>query len=57
VTWSPTLGHPIALALLANGPRRMGETMIAASPLSGDFVQVQVRSPYFFDPEGARQNG
>jgi sarcosine oxidase subunit alpha len=57
VTWSPTLGHPIALALLANGPRRMGETMIAASPLSGDFVQVQVRSPHFFDPEGARQNG
>jgi hypothetical protein len=35
----------------------MGETMIAASPLSGDFVQVQVRSPHFFDPEGARQNG
>jgi sarcosine oxidase subunit alpha len=57
VTWSPTLGHPIALALLANGPRRMGETIIAASPLSGDFVPVRVTSPYFFDPEGARQNG
>jgi heterotetrameric sarcosine oxidase alpha subunit len=57
VTWSPTLGHPIALALLANGARRRGETMIAASPLSGEFVQVQVTSPYFYDPEGTRQNG
>ena len=57
VTWSPTLGHPIALALLANGARRRGETMIAASPMSGDFVQVRVTTPYFFDPEGARQNG
>jgi methylglutamate dehydrogenase subunit C len=57
VTWSPTLGHPIALALLANGARRMGETVVAASPLSGDFVPVRVVAPHFFDPEGARQNG
>ncbi|HEX2115319.1 MAG TPA: glycine cleavage T C-terminal barrel domain-containing protein [Alphaproteobacteria bacterium] len=57
VTWSPTLGQPIALALLANGARRMGETIVAASPLSGDFVPVRVVSPHFFDPEGARQNG
>jgi len=57
VTWSPTLGHPIALALLANGARRMGETLVAASPLSDDFVPVRVVSPHFFDPEGARQNG
>jgi glycine cleavage system aminomethyltransferase T len=57
VTWSPTLGHPIALALLASGSRRMGETIVAASPLSGDAVPVKVVSPYFFDPQGARQNG
>jgi glycine cleavage system aminomethyltransferase T len=57
VTWSPTLGHPIALALLASGARRMGETVVAASPMSGDFVPVRVVSPHFFDPEGARQNG
>ena len=57
VTYSPTLGHPIALALLANGARRMGETIIAASPMSGDFVPVRVVAPHFYDPEGKRQNG
>ncbi len=57
VTYSPTLGHPIALALLANGARRMGETIIAASPLSGDNVPVRVVAPHFYDPEGKRQNG
>lgn len=56
-TYSPTLGHPIALALLASGERRMGETIIAASPLSGDDVPVRVVSPHFYDPDGKRQNG
>jgi sarcosine oxidase subunit alpha len=56
-TYSPTLGHPIALALLANGSRRTGETLVAASPLSGDYVPVRVVSPHFYDPEGRRQNG
>jgi heterotetrameric sarcosine oxidase alpha subunit len=57
VTYSPTLGHPIALALLANGARRHGETIVAASPMSGDFVAVRVVAPHFYDPEGKRQNG
>ncbi len=52
--WSPNLGKPIALALLAGGRARHGETLWASSPLSGEAVQVVVGSPVFFDPEGER---
>jgi glycine cleavage system aminomethyltransferase T len=54
---SPTLGRPIALALLADGCSRHGETVIASSPLFGLEVPVAVTSPVFFDPEGKRLRG
>jgi glycine cleavage system aminomethyltransferase T len=56
-TMSPTLERPIALALLADGRSRIGETVIASSPLFGLEVPVSVTSPVFFDPEGKRLRG
>ena len=51
---SPALGAEIALALLRDGRTRLGETLIAASPVTGENVRVQVQEPVFFDKEGAR---
>ena len=55
--FSPTLGHPIALALLRNGRALTGKTFCAASPLAGQTVEVKVTGNVFFDPEGARVRG
>jgi sarcosine oxidase, subunit alpha len=52
---STTLGRSIALALIAGGRRRMGETLYV--PLgSGAVVPVQVATTVFYDPKGARLN-
>jgi heterotetrameric sarcosine oxidase alpha subunit len=55
--FSPTLGYPIALALVAGGLARKGEKLIAAAPLHGEAVKVEVVAPGFFDPEGVRLHG
>ena len=55
--FSPMLGHPIALALLAHGAERHGETVVAHDPVRGADVIVQVCDPVFYDPEGARLRG
>ena len=55
--YSPTLGKPIALALLENGRALTGQTLYAASPLAGITVRVNVTNPVFFDPEGMRVRG
>ena len=34
--------------------RRLGETLVALSPLTGERVAVTVAEPVFYDPEGAR---
>jgi sarcosine oxidase subunit alpha len=52
--WSPTLERSIALALLADGRSRHGQTLRAASPLAGLDVPVRVCEPCFIDPEGLR---
>jgi sarcosine oxidase subunit alpha len=52
--WSPILDAWIALALVANGRAREGETLWAVSPLADAKVRVKVGSPCFIDPEGAR---
>jgi heterotetrameric sarcosine oxidase alpha subunit len=57
VTYSPTLGHPIALALLARGLERKGERLVAASPIKGESVPVTVVDPVFVDPQGRRLRG
>ena len=51
---SPTLNRPIALALLRDGRTRLGETLVALSPLTGERVAVTVAEPVFYDPEGMR---
>jgi glycine cleavage system aminomethyltransferase T/NADPH-dependent 2,4-dienoyl-CoA reductase/sulfur reductase-like enzyme len=44
----------IALALLAGGRSRLGETILASSPTRGRKVSVTVTEPMFHDPDGAR---
>jgi len=52
--WSPHLEAWIALALLADGRARHGETLWAVSPLANAKVRVKVGPPCFIDPDGAR---
>ena len=53
--FSACLGHPIALALVAGGRQRKGETIYAAR--SGrDPLPVRIVSPVFYDPKGRRQH-
>jgi sarcosine oxidase subunit alpha len=51
---SPTLGHWIALALVASGPVRIGQRLYAVYPLKDETVAVDVVHPVFFDPQGTR---
>jgi sarcosine oxidase subunit alpha len=55
--YSPTLEHPIALALLSGGRERIGQRVHALSPLTGIRVEVEVISHVFFDAEGSRLRG
>src|ERR1700719_3104053 len=52
---SSVLGYPIALALVAGGRARMGQTLYI--PMPGGDLPVEVTSPVFYDPTGARING
>jgi len=52
---SAVLGYPIALALVAGGRNMMGQTLYVPMP-DGD-IEVEVTSPVFYDPSGARING
>jgi len=54
VAHSPSLGHAIGLGFLKNGGNRKGEVIRAVNPLKGEDVEVEVVSPHFIDPEGAR---
>ena len=57
VAYSPTLKHWIGLGLIRNGPKRHGEIVRAYDPVRDGDVEVEICSPHFYDPEGARQNG
>jgi sarcosine oxidase subunit alpha len=52
--WSSNLEASIALALLAGGRERHGETLWALSPLADAKVRVKVGPPCFIDPQGER---
>ena len=54
---SPSLDSWIALALVANGSARHGETLWAVSPLADAKVRVQVGPPCFIDAKGERLRG
>ena len=49
---SPNLETWIALALLADGRERHGQTLWAVSPLADVRVEVRVGPPCFIDPKG-----
>jgi sarcosine oxidase subunit alpha len=54
ITYSPELGHWIALAFVERGRQRIGETVYAQFPLYGETVAVEVTDQVFVDPEGKR---
>jgi sarcosine oxidase subunit alpha len=51
---SSVLGHSIALALIEGGRARLGQTLFV--PMPGRELEVEVVSPVFYDPTGARIN-
>ena len=53
--WSENCGHSIALALLVNGHKRMGETLYV--PMPDRTIAVEVTGTVFFDKEGERLDG
>ena len=57
ITFSPTLGGWIGLALLRRGPERIGERIRAVDLVRGHDVEVEVCHPVFIDPEGGRLRG
>jgi sarcosine oxidase subunit alpha len=57
VAFSPMLGSWIGLGFLKNGNKRLGERVRAYNPLRNSDVEVDVVSPVFFDPTGARLQG
>jgi sarcosine oxidase subunit alpha len=55
--FSPTLGHSIALGLLARGAERMGQRVRVFDPVRDGDLEAEVCPPCFVDPEGARTRG
>jgi sarcosine oxidase subunit alpha len=53
--WSENCGRSIALALVANGRARIGETLHV--PMPNSTIAVEVCAPMFFDEKGDRLNG
>jgi sarcosine oxidase subunit alpha len=53
-TPSVELGGWIALALLAGGRRRLGERLLAVSPVHGLTIPVEITSAHRLDPENVR---
>jgi sarcosine oxidase subunit alpha len=51
---SSVLGHSIAIAAIEGGRGRIGQTLYV--PMPGGDLEVEVTSPVFYDPEGARIN-
>ncbi|MFI0151497.1 sarcosine oxidase subunit alpha family protein [Streptomyces lydicus] len=52
---SEALGRPFALALVAAGRDRVGDTLFA--PVGDALVHVQVTEPVLYDPEGTKRDG
>jgi sarcosine oxidase subunit alpha len=53
--WSENCGRSIALALVAGGRDRMGETLHV--PMPDRVIEVEVCGTVFFDEKGERLNG
>jgi heterotetrameric sarcosine oxidase alpha subunit len=57
VAYSPHLNHWMGLGLIKGGAARIGERVRAYDPVRNGEVVVQICSPVFVDPEGARLHG
>jgi methylglutamate dehydrogenase subunit C len=57
VAYSPMRGHWIGLGVLKHGPDRIGQHVRAYDPVRNGDVEVEICSPVFFDPDGARLHG
>ncbi|CAN7682616.1 sarcosine oxidase subunit alpha family protein [Bosea sp. LjRoot237] len=57
VACSPHLDHWIGLGLIRGGAARIGERVRAYDPVRNGDVVVEICSPVFVDPEGARLHG
>ncbi|TIW71317.1 MAG: sarcosine oxidase subunit alpha, partial [Mesorhizobium sp.] len=53
--WSENCGRSIALALVAGGRDRMGETLYV--PMPNGMIEVEVTGMVFVDEKGERLNG
>jgi sarcosine oxidase subunit alpha len=56
-TYSKSLGKAIGLGLLQGGTSRVGQEVIAASPVHGRQYRLRVVDPCFLDAEGVRYRG
>jgi sarcosine oxidase subunit alpha len=54
VAFSPSFGHSIGLGFIKRGSERFGEIVLAADPLRGNDVELEIVSPHFIDPAGER---
>jgi len=54
--YSPNVGRSIALALVADGHNRKGETL-SVPMMNGRVEKVTITETVFFDKEGVRSNG
>jgi sarcosine oxidase subunit alpha len=53
--WSENCGHSIAMALVAGGRSKMGQTLYV--PMADRVIPVEVCDAVFYDKEGGRING
>ena len=53
--YSPVLGYPVALAMLARGSQRLGERITVWH--LGQPIEAEVARTPFFDPQGERLHG
>jgi heterotetrameric sarcosine oxidase alpha subunit len=54
VAYSPHVGSWIGLGLLKRGPQRIGDRLRCYDPVRNGDTEVEIVSPVFVDPEGAR---
>ncbi|GAC1044678.1 sarcosine oxidase subunit alpha family protein [Rhizobium sp. No.120] len=52
--FSPSLGHTIGLALIKNGPERIGEKIVVWNGLRNECTDAVICSPVFIDPQNEK---
>ncbi|KAA1183856.1 sarcosine oxidase subunit alpha family protein [Rhizobium tropici] len=52
--FSPSLGHTIGLALVKNGPERIGERVTVWNGLRNEYTDAVICSPVFIDPQNEK---